>query len=132
MSGDAQTARDALRRFELARVTLAVADGERVDLEAVGPGDGGSRVRVETAAQKYYCSHLVSWLIGKLVIGKWTLSITNLPSNQFTNCQLRLPSCLASRCTCEAELAIVPARGRRASIPRAFSDRGYRGPASTE
>src|SRR5262249_6500224 len=57
MARDAQAPRHRPRGLDLARVALPVRDGERVELEAVGAGDGRGRVGVEAAAQKHYRSH---------------------------------------------------------------------------
>ena len=48
----AQRGGHAARRLDLARVNLAVADRQRVELVAVARGHGAGRVGVETAAEK--------------------------------------------------------------------------------
>ena len=49
---DAQRGGDAARRLDLARVDLAVADGQRVELVAVARGHGAGGVGVEAAAEQ--------------------------------------------------------------------------------
>jgi hypothetical protein len=58
---DAKRARDGARRLDLARVALAVVDGQREQREALRLRDRGGGVRVQTAAQQDYRSHLVNW-----------------------------------------------------------------------
>ena len=50
--GDAERCGHRARGLELARVTLAVADGQRVQLEAVAPRDRRGGVGIEPAAQQ--------------------------------------------------------------------------------
>ena len=49
---DAERRGDAARRVDLARVHLAVADGQRVELVAVARGHRAGRVGVEAAAEQ--------------------------------------------------------------------------------
>jgi hypothetical protein len=58
---DAERASDEARGLDFALMTLAVVDGERVEREAFGFRNRGSRVGIEAAAEKYYRSQLVSW-----------------------------------------------------------------------
>ena len=50
---DAQRRRDGPRRLDLAAVPLPVGDGQRVQLEPLGPGDRGRGGRVEPAAEEH-------------------------------------------------------------------------------
>ena len=52
VAGDAERPRDRARRLDLARVPLAVRDGERVQAEPFGPRDGRGRVGIQPAAQQ--------------------------------------------------------------------------------
>ena len=51
MARDAQRPRHGARRLDLARVPLAVPDGQRVQLEPLALRDGGGGVGVEPATQ---------------------------------------------------------------------------------
>ena len=52
VAAHAQRGGDTARRLDLARMNLAVADGQRVELVAVARGHRTGRVGVETAAEK--------------------------------------------------------------------------------
>jgi len=54
---DAEHARHGTRRFELADVTLAIVNGQRIEREALRPDHRRCRVGIQTAAQQHYRSH---------------------------------------------------------------------------
>ena len=101
---DAERARDGARGLDLARMPLAVADGQREQREALRLGDRARRCTSRgrrSAARPRDRRRLIRRLASS-----------------------------ATRCTCAAAAAAAPAADRPASIRTASSDRGRRAPAT--
>ena len=91
---DAERARDRARRLDLARVALAVVDGQRVQREALAPARSPRRCR--NRARRSAAA----------------IDVTRSSRPRIHDSSRRR----ATRCTCAAAAAAAPAGGRRASI----------------
>ena len=68
MLPDAKPAGNRPGRLQLARMTLAILDGQRVEREPLRFDDRSGGIGVQTATQQYHSSHWVNWQPGDLVI----------------------------------------------------------------